>query len=135
KVYELLNGAGERVELMIGRMRPYDRDKLLLRLENLKSGVKRGAGNTTRFVVATQCLEVGADLDFDGLVTECASMDALQQRFGRLNRLGQFEGESRGVIVIGSGQVDVKQSDPVYGEALARTWEWLNVVDGGAGGV
>lgn len=133
KVYELLNAGGERAELMIGRMRPYDRDKLLGRLEDLKSGTKRSAGGATRFVVATQCLEVGADLDFDGLVTECASMDALQQRFGRLNRLGQFDGESCGVIVIGSGQVDVKQRDPVYGEALARTWEWLNVVDGGSG--
>lgn len=134
KVHALLSAGGERVDLMIGRMRPYDRDELLRRLKDLKSGVKRGGG-ATRFVVATQCLEVGADLDFDGLVTECASMDALQQRFGRLNRLGEFEGESRGVIVIGSGQVDVKQRDPVYGEALARTWEWLNVLDGGTGAV
>ncbi len=134
KVYALLSAVGERVELMIGRMRPYDRDKLLGRLKDLKSGVER-SGGVTRFVVATQCLEVGADLDFDGLVTECASIDALQQRFGRLNRLGKFEGESCGVIVIGAGQVDVKQRDPVYGEALARTWEWLNAVKGDAGPV
>ena len=133
KVHGLLSADGERAELMIGRMRPYDRDKLLGRLEDLKSGAKRSGGGATRFVVSTQCLEVGADLDFDGLVTECASMDALQQRFGRLNRLGQFDGESCGVIVIGSGQVDMRQRDPVYGEALARTWEWLNVVEGGTG--
>ncbi len=126
RVYQLLRDGGARVDLMIGRMRPYDRDRLLEKLGELKSGVERAEASAVRYVVSTQCLEVGADLDFDAMVTECASMDALQQRFGRLNRLGEFEGESRGVIVIGSGQIDGKQSDPVYGEALSATWAWLS---------
>lgn len=40
-------------------------------------------------VVATQTLEVGADVDFDRLVTEGCGVRALTQRLGRLNRLGR----------------------------------------------
>lgn len=39
-------------------------------------------------VVATQTLEVGADIDADFLVTEQCGVRALTQRLGRLNRLG-----------------------------------------------
>ena len=39
-------------------------------------------------VVATQTLEVGADLDAEYLVTEACGVRALTQRLGRLNRLG-----------------------------------------------
>ena len=42
-------------------------------------------------VVATQCVEVGADLSFDTLFTESCSLDAFIQRIGRLNRFGNFE--------------------------------------------
>ena len=39
-------------------------------------------------LVSTQSLEVGADLDLAGIVTELASGPALAQRAGRVNRLG-----------------------------------------------
>ena len=41
-------------------------------------------------VVATQTLEVGADIDAELLVTEACGVRALTQRLGRLNRLGRF---------------------------------------------
>ena len=40
-------------------------------------------------VVATQTLEVGADVDAELLVTEACGVRALTQRLGRLNRLGR----------------------------------------------
>jgi CRISPR-associated helicase Cas3 len=130
-VFERLRRAKCTGCLLIGRMRPLDRDDLMAGLESLRSGVPRDAQCETKFVVSTQCLEVGADLDFDVLASECASIDALQQRFGRLDRLGDF-GQARGSIVIGAGQLDTKNTDTVYGEALAQTWTWLNeIAEGG----
>ena len=90
-------------------------------------------------VVATQTLEVGADLDFDGLVTECASLDALRQRFGRLNPTGRPI-EARAAILVRGDQAGAatdkqegkgrktktaktrEKEDPDYGSALAETW-------------
>ncbi|MBX5462201.1 MAG: type I-U CRISPR-associated helicase/endonuclease Cas3 [Steroidobacteraceae bacterium] len=111
-----------QLELMIGRSRPLDRDKVADRVIE-RAGVVRGGRSAERglIVVATQTIEVGADLDFQGMVTECASLDALLQRFGRLDRLGEFR-RSCGVVV-GSDDAD---DDPVYGSALQATWEWLN---------
>lgn len=77
------------------------------------------------FVVATQCIEVGANLDFDGLVTEVASMDALEQRFGRLDRDGKH-GPTHAAIVAQKDQVAKKYEDVLYGAAMAATWGWLN---------
>jgi CRISPR-associated endonuclease/helicase Cas3 len=115
--------------LVIGRMRPLDRDELNReRLKGLHSGEARGA--ELQYVVATQCLEVGADLDFDALVSECASIDALLQRFGRVDRLGKWK-RAQGAIVAGEWQLKGDKPDAVYGSSLAATWEWLatNAVD------
>ena len=49
-------------------------------------------------VVATQTLEVGADLDAEYLVTEACGVRALTQRLGRLNRLGRHH-HAQGVYV------------------------------------
>lgn len=139
-----------QVTLLIGRMRPLDRDEITQALRTELKTRQPGelapalACPSPRIVVATQCLEVGADFDFDALVTECASLDALRQRFGRLNRGGRaIEAYAR--IVIRADQIfddteletNPKAADPIYNTALARTWNWLssiaaaNVVDFG----
>ncbi|MCL4854289.1 MAG: type I-U CRISPR-associated helicase/endonuclease Cas3, partial [Bryobacteraceae bacterium] len=127
-VFELLKTP--HAELVVGRMRAIDREDLAEHLKPLKSDSKRSANDARVFVVATQCLEVGADLDFDALVTECASMDALLQRFGRLDRLGEF-GKARAVIL--APALDSRKPDLVYGEALAKTREWLEQLAGESG--
>ena len=114
--------------LLTGRMRSLDKDRIVARLTQLElhsdhSDLRKL--DRPVFVVATQTLEVGADLDFDGLITECASLDALRQRFGRLNRMGRPV-DSRAEILMRGDQVQSKKDDPVYGSALAATWQWLD---------
>ncbi len=128
-VWQALRKQGERAHLLIGRMRLIDRMRLPVEVEAMLAGrTERDPSQAVTHVVATQCLEVGADLDFDGLVTECASIDALLQRFGRLDRLGAL-GETgvtaQGRVVISAPMTDEKYDDPVYGGALAQTWAWL----------
>lgn len=110
------------VQLVTGRMRPLDRAASERELfPRLRSGRERDPAATPLVVVATQCIEAGADFDFDALVTECASLDALRQRFGRLNRLGRRESAPAAILA----REDALRGDPVYGDALGATWEWL----------
>ncbi len=130
-VHEILDAkAPGRSLLLTGRMRMVDRDHVMADLAPLQTGAARPGSERTRYVVATQCIEVGADLDFDALVTECASLDALRQRFGRLNRAGR-DTLADAAIVIRSDQAqneDIEKQDPVYGASLTGTWAWLNSV-------
>jgi CRISPR-associated endonuclease/helicase Cas3 len=128
------NGQQE-VTLLIGRMRPLDRDQVTANLQSLlKTGVKPKLDGKLQIVISTQCLEVGADLDFDALVTECASLDALRQRFGRLNRAGR-DIAARGIVVLPEEQhieekrlSDDNLADPIYGNAIPLTWHWLKSI-------
>jgi len=82
--------------LLTGRIRQRDADRTRERLLSPTTGAPAGrtanreVANRERHlvVVATQTLEVGADLDFEYLVTEQCGVRALTQRLGRLNRLG-----------------------------------------------
>lgn len=119
------------VELVIGSMRPVDRDRQADRLQSLVGPDRPKKTEQTSFVVATQCLEVGADYDFDVLITECASLDALRQRFGRLNRGGRPIA-AKAAILIDEKQIkvegnldDKKPLDSIYGNSLSRSWNWL----------
>jgi CRISPR-associated endonuclease/helicase Cas3 len=107
--------------LLTGRIRPWDRDVLLDHcLERMRAGRQRQRDDKPLFVVATMTVEVGADLDFDYLLTEAAPLPALRQRFGRLDRLGLF-GQAAGTILLRKA----KGPDPIYGDDLAETWKWL----------
>jgi CRISPR-associated endonuclease/helicase Cas3 len=109
------------VTLLTGRMRPLDRDDVLQALRpRIVSGRDRAGAEKKLIVVGTQCIEAGADFDFDALVTEAASLDALRQRFGRVDRLGRYR-KAEGVII---RDTSVKV-DPIYDNAVAKTAAWL----------
>lgn len=136
RTHRLLEQRGKHVILLTGRMRPIDKDDTVdgeLAELSVECSTSRRL-DKPYFVVATQTLEVGANLDFDLLVTECASLDALRQRFGRLNRMGR-DIEARAIIVAGANQAEKSDNDPVYGAALANTWKWLGQHAEGDGSV
>ena len=111
--------------LMIGRSRDIARRRAESMLAPFRTGVGgRNQAETPLMVVATQCLEVGVDLDLDGLVTQAASLDALRQRFGRLNRAGRPI-PAAGAILVTTDSLAKKANDPVYGDRIRPTWDAL----------
>lgn len=116
-------------ELMIGRSRSVDREKIANKLKPFLTGSSERSNAPPLFIVATQCLEVGVDIDLDGLVTQAASFDALRQRFGRLNRSGRElpnKQPAKGVIIALPEDIKKTADDPVYGKRICKTWEALN---------
>lgn len=119
-VFERLN-KGANAVLLTGRIRDYDRQAILDKhLSNMVSG-SRKKGRAPLYVVATQTIEVGADLDFDALVTESTDLSGLKQRFGRLNRLGELNSAPATII-----HRELKSKDYEYKKEIASTWKWLN---------
>jgi len=124
-VFELLRTAGEAV-LMTGRIRPWDRARVAAEyLPRIAVGSR--SQRAPLFVVATQTIEVGADLDLDALVSECAPLSALRQRCGRVNRLGELPSAPLAIVY----QKPEGKTDPVYGDEVERTWKWLQRVAAG----
>lgn len=83
--------ADEHVVTLTGSMRGWDRDAVVdsPRYARLKSQRDRSVQkDSPMFLVATSCVEVGADIDCDYLGVESCAVDSLIQRLGRVNRLG-----------------------------------------------
>ena len=111
--------------LLTGRLRPFERDKLVERWKPFLMASKPEDHEKPIVIVATQCIEVGADFSFDALVTEAASLDALRQRFGRLNRMG-LPGKAPAAILIRDSDTSKGSEDPVYGSAIPECWRVLS---------
>ena len=82
-VYELLkNETGNRA-LLHGKYTLNDREKI------------EGTLGERKLLVGTQTIEVSLDIDYDICFTEPAPIDALIQRFGRVNRRKNADGTRR----------------------------------------
>lgn len=116
----------DEVELLVGRMRPYDLKKLQKKHSKLFT---TEGDESVKVVVATQTLEVGIDVDFADLVTELAPASSLAQRFGRVNRLGRRKNSK--VVVIGPTNGDsVKKDAPPYKAVdLSNAYGWLEALN------
>jgi len=110
----------EQKILLTGRVRDIDRTSIVSRLEEALEEDGRKL-----FAVATQTVEVGADFDFDGLVTQIAPLDALRQRFGRLNRTGR-DIAAKAIVIAAKEELKAKTPDPIYGFAARGAWEALS---------
>lgn len=120
----------ETVLLVTGRTREREAERARRTLLDPHVGAPAGrdsarSASTDLIVVATQTLEVGADLDFDYLVSETAGVRALTQRFGRLNRLGERP-HARAVLC---HPADAKSHRP-YGTEPSDVWQRLTGING-----
>ncbi|WP_426716399.1 type I-G CRISPR-associated helicase/endonuclease Cas3g [Corynebacterium auriscanis] len=120
-----LRKAGKTTLTLVGRMRPWD----LQQLRNKHPNAFTVAGDPSiDVVIATQTLEVGVDLSFRALVTELAPGAALAQRWGRVNRLGEYR-ESE-IVVVGPGAKEAisKDAPPYTAEDLVKAIEWVETL-------
>ena len=95
RLRKLLPTADAEVLLLTGLTREREAERVRARILDRNHGMAATrAVEVSRqqhlIVVATQTLEVGADIDAEYLVTEACGVRALTQRLGRLNRLGQY---------------------------------------------
>ncbi|OLO68469.1 type I-U CRISPR-associated helicase/endonuclease Cas3 [Actinomyces oris] len=129
QVTKALDEQGLNCRLWVGRMRPWD----LERMRREEPGLFDVSGaQSVDVLVATQTIEVGVDLDLTHMVTELAPASALAQRAGRVNRLGQRD--RAWFTVIGPPREAPLGKDvlPYRKEDLlaARTWILDRIDDG-----
>ena len=136
ETYQALEESGFTTFLVTGRMRPLDRIDALDRIGPAVDPDGERCAEGLTVVVATQAIEVGADFSFDALITECAAVDSLRQRFGRLDRRGRYfilTGSAARAWIIGpKSVVTAKRPDPIYGDAVKATWRNFNIAPGRA---
>lgn len=127
--YQTIVDANYAAHLITGRMRPLDREEKMEEIHDIIDPDNENRPNELTIVVATQSIEVGADISFDAMITECAAIDSLRQRFGRLDRRGHYFARSRAPAkawILGpKSVVKSKKPDIIYGDSTRITWKKL----------
>jgi len=112
EIYKVLKKSAVSSELIHGRFILKDREQKEKNLQDVQ------------LLVGTQVVEVSLDLDFDTIFTEPAPIDALIQRFGRVNRKGL-----KGVVTIHIFTAGSKKDKYFYD--MKRVEKTLNVLTDG----
>jgi CRISPR-associated endonuclease/helicase Cas3 len=132
EVYEQIKARFPEINklLLHSRFKRGDRNAIETNLIGLNStGQPSNQFNSwkkTCIVVSTQIVEVSLDISFDVMITECAPIDALIQRFGRINRKRTAEtiGKTKPVYVIPPPE-RTRDAKPYDLEVLKRTFAAL----------
>lgn len=94
----------------------------------LESNLKNNFNTSMKacIVVSTQVVEVSLDISFDLMITECAPIDAMIQRFGRINRKRTEDtiGKYKDIYVIQPPE-DEKDAKPYDLAVLQKSYEVL----------
>lgn len=127
----------KRAQTLFGDLsEKYPQIKKMLVHSRFKRGVRSQLENDLRniynnsleacLVVSTQVVEVSLDISFDLMITECAPIDSLIQRFGRINRKRSKEtiGHYKSIYVL-TPPTEKMDALPYGLEVLQRTFEAL----------
>lgn len=103
------------------------KEKQLLGLDN--NGVSTNEFNTSNkacIVVSTQIVEVSLDISFDLMITGTAPLDAMIQRFGRINRKRNKDtiGKYKDIYIIEPPE-DLKDNRPYNIETIRKSYDVL----------
>lgn len=123
QLYEILSERYPAVKRMLihSRFKRADRQQLETKLKT-----DFNMSDEACFVVSTQVVEVSLDISFDLMITECAPIDALIQRFGRINRKRSklTIGHYKDIYVLAPPLAD-KDALPYSLDVLKRSYEVL----------
>lgn len=112
------------VVVATGQIRGFEASRVTkLILSEVGAEQRKAPRDQHLMIVATQTLEVGADIDADYLITEACGVRALTQRLGRLNRLGN-KPHTKGIYLHTPPGKDGRW--PLYGEEPATVWDRLH---------
>ncbi|UTA67680.1 CRISPR-associated helicase Cas3' [Emticicia sp. 21SJ11W-3] len=133
QVYDLIKESYPEIDklLLHSRFRRCDRNEKeldLIGLDNEGNPIQTfNTSNKACIVVSTQIVEVSLDISFDVMITETAPLDALIQRFGRINRKRTTENAEtiKDVFVIAPPE-STKDAKPYDIEILKRTFNVLS---------
>jgi len=136
KVLIVKNRVAHAQQLYIKMIAKYPNIPILI----LHSRFKRGARNERErklmeinkiqnqpcIVISTQVVEVSLDISFDVMITDCAPIDSLIQRFGRINRVRNANtiGKYKHIYIL-APPLDRKEAMPYQLNLLEKTWEIL----------
>lgn len=124
EMYDIVSDLYPDVDKMLIHSRYKRKDRAVLE-DELKMHFNAMEGSPC-IVVSTQVVEVSLDISLDVMITECAPIDALIQRFGRINRKRTKDtiGHYKPVYVLAPPS-DEKEALPYSAEVLADTFAVL----------